>query len=137
MGFIIKNTAGLINTRLTDIGREKLSQGNFNISYFQIGDSEVSYNTLPTTYNQFDTVILEPSFNAILSNSYNKYLASSVNDCETQALRNNSEFFLINDISSIGNTNYTNCYIPKSSSSGSSVIGDNSVIARALNLFNS
>jgi hypothetical protein len=64
MGFIIKNTAGLINTRLTDIGREKLSQGNFNISYFQIGDSEVSYNTLPTSYNQFDTVILEPSFNA-------------------------------------------------------------------------
>jgi len=83
------------------------------------------------------STILEPSFNAILSNSYNKYLASSVNDCETQALRNNSEFFLINDISSIGNTNYTNCYIPKSSSSGSSVIGDNSVIARALNLFNS
>ena len=36
MGFIIKNTAGLINTRLTDIGREKLSQGNFNISYFRI-----------------------------------------------------------------------------------------------------
>ena len=64
MGFIIKNTAGLVNTRLTDIGREKLSQGNFNISYFQVGDSEVSYNTLPTSYNQFDTVILEPSFNA-------------------------------------------------------------------------
>ena len=47
MGYIIKNTSGLINTRLTDAGRQKLSQGNFNISYFQIGDSEVSYNTLP------------------------------------------------------------------------------------------
>jgi hypothetical protein len=64
MGFIIKNTAGLVNTRLTDIGREKLSQGNFNISYFQVGDSEVSYSTLPTSYNQFETLILEPSFNA-------------------------------------------------------------------------
>lgn len=64
MGFIIKNTSGLINTRLTDTGRQKLSQGNFNISYFQIGDSEVSYNTLPTSYNQFDTVVLEPAFNA-------------------------------------------------------------------------
>jgi hypothetical protein len=64
MGFIIKNTSGLINTRLTDTGRQKLSQGNFNISYFQIGDSEVSYNTLPTSYNQFDTMILEPAFNA-------------------------------------------------------------------------
>ena len=64
MGYIIKNTSGLINTRLTDTGRQKLSQGNFNISYFQIGDSEVSYNTLPVSYNQFDTVILEPNFNA-------------------------------------------------------------------------
>jgi hypothetical protein len=64
MGYIIKNTSGLINTRLTDAGRQKLSQGNFNISYFQIGDSEVSYNTLPITYNQFDTMILEPDFNA-------------------------------------------------------------------------
>jgi hypothetical protein len=64
MGFIIKNTSGLINTRLTDTGRQKLSQGNFNISYFQVGDSEVSYNTLPTSYNQFDTVVLEPAFNA-------------------------------------------------------------------------
>ena len=45
MGYILKNTSGLINTRLTDIGRKKLSQGSFNISYFQIGDREVSYNT--------------------------------------------------------------------------------------------
>jgi len=64
MGYIIKNTSGLINSRLTDTGRKKLSQGNFNISYFQIGDSEVTYNTLPDTYNQFDTMILEPGFNS-------------------------------------------------------------------------
>jgi hypothetical protein len=64
MGFIIKNTSGLISTRLTDAGRLKLSQGNFNISYFQVGDSEVSYNSLPNTYNQFTTNILEPNFNS-------------------------------------------------------------------------
>jgi len=64
MGYIIKNTSGLINSRLTDTGRKKLSQGNFNISYFQIGDSEVTYNTLPSSYNQFDTMILEPGFNS-------------------------------------------------------------------------
>ena len=64
MGYIIKNTSGLINTRLTDTGRLKLSQGSFNIAYFQVGDSEVSYNTLPTSYNQYNTFILEPSFNA-------------------------------------------------------------------------
>jgi hypothetical protein len=64
MSYILKNTSGLINTRLTDAGRQKLSQGSFNISYFQIGDSEVSYNALPATYNQTNTNILMPSFNA-------------------------------------------------------------------------
>jgi len=64
MGYIIKNTSGLINSRMTDTGRKKLSQGNFNISYFQIGDSEVTYNVLPSTYNQLDTMILEPGFNS-------------------------------------------------------------------------
>ena len=36
MGFIIKDTAALINTKITDTGRQQLSQGNFNIAYFQI-----------------------------------------------------------------------------------------------------
>lgn len=64
MAYIIKNTSGLVNTRVTDTGRQKLSEGNFNISYFAIGDSEISYNTLPQTYNQSDTVILDPQFNS-------------------------------------------------------------------------
>ena len=63
MGYILKNTSGLINTKLTDAGRKKLSQGRFNIAYFQIGDSEVSYNGLADFYNQFDTNILEAGFN--------------------------------------------------------------------------
>jgi hypothetical protein len=63
MSYIIKNTAGLINTRLTDVGRRNLSQGNFNISYFQIGDSEVSYSAV-TNYNQTNNNILMPAFNA-------------------------------------------------------------------------
>jgi hypothetical protein len=64
MGFIIKNTAGLVNTRITDTGRQKLSEGNFQIKYFQIGDSEVSYNSLPDTYNLANNIILEPAFNS-------------------------------------------------------------------------
>ena len=63
MAYIIKNTSGLINTRLTEVGRRKLSQGNFNISYFQIGDSEVSYKAVPN-YNQTNNNILMPDFNA-------------------------------------------------------------------------
>jgi len=64
MTYILKNTSGLINSRLTDAGRLKLSEGNFNISYFQIGDSEVSYNTLPSSYNQYNTMVLEPNYNS-------------------------------------------------------------------------
>ena len=64
MAYILKNTSALINTRLTDSGRKKLSEGNFNITYFQIGDSEVSYNTLPDWYGQSNTNILEPNFNS-------------------------------------------------------------------------
>jgi len=65
MAYIVKNTSALISTRLTDTARLKLSQGNFNISYFQVGDSEVSYNTLTgTSYNIANTNILEPNFNS-------------------------------------------------------------------------
>jgi len=63
MSYIIKNTSGLVNTRVTDVGRRKISQGNFNIAYFQIGDSEVSYTAIPN-YNQVNNNILMPGFNA-------------------------------------------------------------------------
>jgi hypothetical protein len=49
MSYIIKNTAGLVNTRVTDVGRRRLSQGRFDIAYFQIGDSEVNYQLIDTT----------------------------------------------------------------------------------------
>lgn len=63
MSYIIKDTSGLINTRLTDVGRRKLSQGNFNISYFQIGDSEISYDSV-SNYNHTNNNILMPAFNS-------------------------------------------------------------------------
>ena len=63
MSYIIKNTAALINTRITDVGRRKISQGNFRIAYFQIGDSEVSYTAVPN-YNSTNNSILMPAWNA-------------------------------------------------------------------------
>jgi hypothetical protein len=67
MGYIIKDTQGLVSTRLTDVGRRKISQGNFNISYFQVGDSEIDYSVDdPSKYN-----ILMPSFNAHNDNGAN------------------------------------------------------------------
>lgn len=63
MAYIIKNTSGLVNTRVTDTGRQKLSQGNFKVAYFQIGDSEISYDKLPSNYNFTNSFVLEPAFN--------------------------------------------------------------------------
>jgi hypothetical protein len=63
MGYIIKNTSGLINTRLTDVGRRNISQGSFQISYFSIGDSEVNYTAVPS-YSVTNNDILMPAFNA-------------------------------------------------------------------------
>lgn len=63
MAYILKNTTGLINTRVTDTGRQKMSEGNFNIDYFQIGDSEICYNCI-NGYDQTNNYILEPNFNS-------------------------------------------------------------------------
>jgi hypothetical protein len=63
MSYINKTTDGLINTILTDAGRRRLSQGNFNISYFQVGDSEVCYNfNGENVINSFN--ILRPQYNS-------------------------------------------------------------------------
>lgn len=64
MGYIIKGNQGLVVTRLTDVGRRKISQGNFNVSYFQVGDSEVNYQEVPEDYDFSNAMILEPAFNA-------------------------------------------------------------------------
>ena len=60
MGYIIKDNQGLLVTRITDTGRQKISQGNFNIRYFQVGDSEINY-TAVTNYNFTNSLVLEPS----------------------------------------------------------------------------
>jgi len=57
--------------------------------------------------------INEASFNNILTTKFDKTSVRSVKECESQSLRNNSDFFLINDISTSLNTSVTNCYIPK------------------------
>jgi hypothetical protein len=63
MAYIIKSTSGLNNTRFTDVGRQRLSEGKLDIRYFQIGDSEVSYDAIPN-YNQTNNMILEAAHNA-------------------------------------------------------------------------
>lgn len=63
MGYIIKDTAALINSKLTDAGRKNISEGTFNISYFQIGDSEVCYDCIPNS-NLSTGMVLDAEYNA-------------------------------------------------------------------------
>jgi hypothetical protein len=44
MSFIHNNETAHLLTRITNKGRQKIAQGDFNIVYFQVGDSEFDYN---------------------------------------------------------------------------------------------
>jgi hypothetical protein len=45
MSFLSKNNSEFLSVRITQKGRNYISKGNFNISYFQIGDSEFDYTS--------------------------------------------------------------------------------------------
>jgi hypothetical protein len=51
VSYIDKNGNIVISARMTDKGREKLSIGSLNFNTFKLGDSEVDYSTLGTTYD--------------------------------------------------------------------------------------
>lgn len=99
---------------------------------------------MTSNYYTFDECYLRPSnitelsFNQHLTTNFYHSRVSSVKECETQSLRNNSEFFLINDVSSSLNNNiYTNCYIPKvDNNTNTSIFGDNTIIQKTLQIFN-
>ena len=61
MGYILKNTSGLINTVLTDAGRRAMSKGLFDIAYFQVGDSEVCYDCVDGDISTFN--VLQAEYN--------------------------------------------------------------------------
>ena len=44
MSFLHENESEHVASRITNEGRQKIAEGNFNIEYFQIGDSEFDYN---------------------------------------------------------------------------------------------
>lgn len=63
MSYIKKDTSGILNTWLTDTGRRKLSQGDFKVSYFRVGDSEVCYGCVDNL-NPQDLHITSPQYNS-------------------------------------------------------------------------
>ena len=49
MSFLNSNNSEYLSARITNRGRKAIANGNFNIQYFQIGDSEFDYNTVFST----------------------------------------------------------------------------------------
>ena len=64
MSYILKTTTSPQRTKITDAGRRKISEGNFNISYFQVGDSEISYKVTPNSQDFYELMMLDSVFNA-------------------------------------------------------------------------
>ena len=83
-----------------------------------------NYFTFDACYRKPST-ITDSSFERHLTNNFYKSSVSSVEECQTQSLRNNSDFFLINDINTSLNNTITNCYIPKISNSNQTLFGSN------------
>ena len=86
-------------------------------------------------YKQPTSIISDISFQTHLRNNFYKSSVKSVKECENQSLRNNSDFFLINDISTSLNNNVINCYIPKIDNTNQSLFGTNSIITKSKQLF--
>ena len=45
MSFLSQNNAEFLSARLTQKGRKSIAQGDFQIKFFQVGDSEFDYTT--------------------------------------------------------------------------------------------
>ena len=99
-----------------------------NNNFFNI---DGCYEKLPET--TFSSV----NFQNILTDNFYTSQVSSVKDCEIQSLRNNTDFFLVNDISNTLNRITTTCYIPKMVNTNNSIFGSNSSISMSKQLFDS
>jgi len=66
MSYILKTaSSGLINVRVTDAGRKKLSKGQLTLSLFQLGDSEMCYNCYTDVLTNSNGIfVTEPKWNA-------------------------------------------------------------------------
>jgi hypothetical protein len=49
MSFLNSNNSEYLSARITNRGRKAIANGNFNVQYFQIGDSEYDYNLVSLT----------------------------------------------------------------------------------------
>jgi hypothetical protein len=61
MSFIIKDNPVIVNIKLTNEGRKKLASGNFNVTKFAVGDSEINYKYYnEVNFNKNNSIVLSP-----------------------------------------------------------------------------
>lgn len=89
MSFLNNRGPQFLSTKLTKKGRNAIANGQFNISYFQIGDSEIDYNEINNqrifTPLDIDDGIKYPyKLNEISDNTYGKPIC----DSKTLKIRN-------------------------------------------------
>lgn len=118
MSFLDKYSSDLLSVRITKKGRNSIAKGNFNISYFQIGDSEYDYNT---PFNQMDGQHGAPSQKIFSPFDYNdsiKYpyqLDDSVSGTTYGNPIQNSETITLRNV--MGPAGFVSDYLPLDGSS--------------------
>ena len=123
MSFIHNNETANLLTRITNKGRQKIAQGDFNIVYFQVGDSEFDYN-----FSSLDgTSITSPSqkiFTPLDKDATVKYpyklSESTITGTTFGNPIQNSEVKIISN--NMGPAGFVTEYIPFSGYTGTSVV---------------
>lgn len=69
MSYLHPNSSENLATRITNKGRKRIAEGNFNINYFQIGDSEFNYN-LDTPLYSGSTVLMPFDYDSQIKYPY-------------------------------------------------------------------
>jgi len=83
MSYLQTNDPEYISTKITNKGRQRIAEGNFNIKYFQIGDSEFDYkfSEFNGSNNPSQKVFLPLDNDSIVKYPYKLY--SGTTDIET------------------------------------------------------
>lgn len=93
MSFILKENPIVVNIKLTDEGRKKLASGNFNISNFSVGDSEIDYEFYNSNnFNINNSIVLSSNENIKdIRYKIKKYNNTEINNHPINALTSKTE----------------------------------------------
>lgn len=97
MSYIDKNSNVVISARLTDKGRQLLSKGLLTFDTFRLGDSEIDYTTLGSSYDiSLNNVLRAKSNNPDLKTPIFPTTTSTIPDVNIPTLQDNIILSVIN-----------------------------------------